>query len=626
MDGQNSAPGLPLLPDPFSPEQDQTEQPSPPFVLPIASAAASAEKLNLSRQQTQTFGVFSTVNNPQHPFISLSPTPSTPAQNAFNPDDFFASPPQPQHTPSLIQHTERFTPELKRRLFGPSDPLSSTPNTARRSPAKPYSLGFNTPIPRPSFTNPLSSSATEEVNNSLNISPTFSPSKLFADVDPPTQSLSRAESNPVQPPLNKVTIVSQTLPPQPGTPFTPLIQKAKCSCKASKCLKLYCPCFASSGFCGPDCTCKNCKNSLSTARAVREARETVLARDPRAFDPKVRNSPATASGGDIHSKGCNCRKGCAKNYCVCRELRVDCGPRCTCSGPNGCLNGKSDAIEDHQFRGKAEYILGGRSRFSPGRPRNGFLSKSARAKSFGGGLKRERKRLKKDPRDKATTDPSIDDAADVLSPSFPSLSFSPRVDLTSNIEEFRTVLAGGEDLVTPLSLRRNRKKKARSEIVEQTDEAMVSSCGERSGGEGTVLTSITLPEAAPQNDSMRPKSAQLSSFMASGAETYAAEESIDQRDVEMKEVLPEHTSDAKDKLDNGQVNNLATRTPERRKILGDLEAASSPTTDDKDGMPRLWSSQRGPLLGREEKIEICRLPRILRVKMGSGRLLRKFDL
>lgn len=366
---------------------------------------------------------------------------------------------------------------------------------------------------------------------------------------------------------------------------------------------------------------------MNTTKAVREARETVLARDPRAFDPKVRNSPAAASGADIHSKGCNCRKGCGKNYCVCRELRVDCGPRCTCSGPNGCLNGKSDAMEDHQFKGKAEYILGGsKSSSSPGRPQNSFLSKSARTKAFGNRFKRERKRLKRDPRDKTFASPSIDGIADVLSPSFPSFSFSPREDITNNIEEFRKVLAGGDEFVTPIALCKDRRKKVRMETGEETGEAMVSSCEERSGGERTVLTSITLPEAAPQNGPVRSKGAQLSVCAGTIFEDKIARESGDKQDVEMKEPLPQCRRDAIEDLDSTQLDNVSTQTPERRKILGDLEAASSPTTDDKDTVPRVWSNLRGTLLGREEKIEICRLPRILRVKMGSGRLLRRFDL
>jgi len=35
----------------------------------------------------------------------------------------------------------------------------------------------------------------------------------------------------------------------------------KCTCSKSKCLKLYCECFASGQPCGPDCGCKECCNN-----------------------------------------------------------------------------------------------------------------------------------------------------------------------------------------------------------------------------------------------------------------------------------------------------------------------------------------------------------------------------
>lgn len=122
-----------------------------------------------------------------------------------------------------------------------------------------------------------------------------------------------------------------------------VVGPSKCSCKASQCLKLYCPCFAASNVCGESCVCKNCCNLNGASEVVRRARETVLNRDPRAFAPKVRSALVEIGNGEeLHAKGCNCRKGCEKNYCVCRENGVPCGPRCTCSGPLGCMNGKKD--------------------------------------------------------------------------------------------------------------------------------------------------------------------------------------------------------------------------------------------------------------------------------------------
>lgn len=139
------------------------------------------------------------------------------------------------------------------------------------------------------------------------------------------------------------------------TPITPNDGNArqhKCSCKASKCLKLYCPCFAASGVCGDWCSCQNCMNTSTNRKEIEEARANCLQRDPKAF---LRSSRAAAEVGS-HSKGCNCRKGCSKNYCICREAGLTCGPRCTCSGPAGCQNGKCEefpvARSMHSMRNK----------------------------------------------------------------------------------------------------------------------------------------------------------------------------------------------------------------------------------------------------------------------------------
>jgi hypothetical protein len=37
--------------------------------------------------------------------------------------------------------------------------------------------------------------------------------------------------------------------------------KITCNCKKSKCLKLYCDCFAFGQGCGPDCNCLDCSNA-----------------------------------------------------------------------------------------------------------------------------------------------------------------------------------------------------------------------------------------------------------------------------------------------------------------------------------------------------------------------------
>ena len=48
----------------------------------------------------------------------------------------------------------------------------------------------------------------------------------------------------------------QTPPPRPQDTR----RKLKCNCKKSKCLKLYCECFANQLFCSKECECQNCAN------------------------------------------------------------------------------------------------------------------------------------------------------------------------------------------------------------------------------------------------------------------------------------------------------------------------------------------------------------------------------
>lgn len=43
-------------------------------------------------------------------------------------------------------------------------------------------------------------------------------------------------------------------------PATEAAAHKSCNCKKSKCLKLYCECFANNKFCGPSCACNGCSN------------------------------------------------------------------------------------------------------------------------------------------------------------------------------------------------------------------------------------------------------------------------------------------------------------------------------------------------------------------------------
>ncbi|CAD5112235.1 DgyrCDS1464 [Dimorphilus gyrociliatus] len=96
-----------------------------------------------------------------------------------------------------------------------------------------------------------------------------------------------------------------------------------CNCKKSRCLKLYCDCFARSEYCGSWCSCNGCMNTDEYPLQRDSATRACVERNPNAFRSKVDQK--------THYKGCNCkRSGCSKKYCECYEASIACTSLCKC--------------------------------------------------------------------------------------------------------------------------------------------------------------------------------------------------------------------------------------------------------------------------------------------------------
>lgn len=138
-------------------------------------------------------------------------------------------------------------------------------------------------------------------------------------------------------------------------------RKRVCSCKKSRCLKLYCECFSAGVIC-EGCKCMDCANDGEHEDERLQAVDAIKMRNQNAFAPKIVDEEQQMSAaGSMHARGCRCKKShCLKKYCECFQAGVQCTDKCKCEE---CKN-KSDADSTPRERDALRPIASSSSRGS----------------------------------------------------------------------------------------------------------------------------------------------------------------------------------------------------------------------------------------------------------------------
>ena len=133
------------------------------------------------------------------------------------------------------------------------------------------------------------------------------------------------DENTVMTEMALARLLGQLGTPPDTTAALRLPQLKPCNCKNSKCLKLYCDCFALSQFCLSECKCNECENTTAHVAERGNAVKFLLAKNPHAFESKIGNAKK-------HTLGCRCKKSkCLKKYCECYCAAAFCSDRCKCT-------------------------------------------------------------------------------------------------------------------------------------------------------------------------------------------------------------------------------------------------------------------------------------------------------
>lgn len=98
--------------------------------------------------------------------------------------------------------------------------------------------------------------------------------------------------------------------------------KPRCKCSKSKCLKLYCECFANGRTCDEDCGCIDCMNTVENENNRKYVYRMIIAKNPKAI-MRIKSIKKSWT--------CKCKNSsCQKNYCDCYQNGKFCSSKCKC--------------------------------------------------------------------------------------------------------------------------------------------------------------------------------------------------------------------------------------------------------------------------------------------------------
>ena len=115
----------------------------------------------------------------------------------------------------------------------------------------------------------------------------------------PQPPLPASLTNPNTPSSANSITLTNPIPPSLSS-ATPN-NKRSCNCKHSRCLKLYCECFASGDYC-KNCNCIGCCNNMNNENLRKDAINGILERNPSAFRPKISNLQATHGHQEVSAE------------------------------------------------------------------------------------------------------------------------------------------------------------------------------------------------------------------------------------------------------------------------------------------------------------------------------------